>query len=319
MSSSGIISKKLKFKGEKPKKKKRSHHSGHGGGGDDEADSLAALVAADPRGWVFPENPLEISGPAFILLPSEPITCLAWDPQRERVYAAPIDLPQVPEGMNDLSEAEILQTIEPSDVNHVWVISRLSGSEDVVSLRSSTGTFLTASPSGTLSASTPSRGPLEAFIPLAASSTSSSSSSLFPGYSIQTQHNSKYLSTVPPTGAAVGKLRAELRVDADTPQANETVRIKCQREFVYKARLAQQEAQDSGGARSKKRMLEGGPSEGSIEDEMKKNREAQTWGGGRSIVSEKDRRELKKARKEGKLAEAMLDRRAALKSDRYAK
>ncbi|WVQ95930.1 hypothetical protein IAU59_003029 [Kwoniella sp. CBS 9459] len=318
MSSGSVISKKLKFKGDKPKKKKRSHHSGHGGGGD-EGDDLAALAAADPRGWVFPENPLEISGPAFILLPTQPMTCLAWDPQRQRVYAAPIDIPQAPAGMNDLSEAEILQTIEPSDVNHVWVISRLSGSEDVVSLRSSTGTFLTASPSGTLSASTPSRGPLEAFIPLASSSSSSSSSSaLFPEYAIQTQHNSKYLSTVPPTGAAVGKLKAELRVDADTPQENETVRIKCQREFVFKARLAQQEMQE-GGSRSKKRVLEGGPSEGSIEDEMKKNREAQTWGGGKTIVSEKDRRELKKARKEGKLAEAMLDRRAALKSDRYAK
>ncbi|OCF40669.1 protein FRG1 [Kwoniella heveanensis CBS 569] len=315
--SSGVVSKKLKFKGDKPKKKKRSHHSSHGGAGEDEGDDLAALAAADPRGWVFPENPMEISGPAFILLPSEPMTCLAWDPQRQRVYAAPIDLPQVPEGMNDLSEAEILQTIEPSDVNHVWVISRLSGSEDVVSLRTSTGTFLTASPSGTLSATTPSRGPLEAFIPLA----SSSSSSIFPEYTIQTQHNSKYLSTVPPTGAAIGKLKAELRVDADTPQKNETVRIKCQREFVYKARLAQQEAQDGSGVgrSNKKRLLEGGPLEGSIEDEMKKNREAQTWGGGRSIISEKDRRELKKARKEGKLAEAMLDRRAALKSDRYAK
>jgi hypothetical protein len=43
------------------------------------------------------------------------------------------------------------------------------------------------------------------------------------------------------------------------------------------------------------------------------SREAQTWGAGKSIISDKDRRDLKKARKEGKLAEAMLDRRAALK------
>lgn len=61
----------------------------------------------------------------------------------------------------------------------------------------------------------------------------------------------------------------------------------------------------------------------------------QAWGGGRSIVSDADRREIKRAKKEGRLAEAMLDRRAALKrfvpsaspprilvdwpSDRYAK
>lgn len=43
------------------------------------------------------------------------------------------------------------------------------------------------------------------------------------------------------------------------------------------------------------------------------SREAQTWGAGKTIISDKDRKGLKKARKEGKLAEAMLDRRAALK------
>ncbi|WWC65994.1 uncharacterized protein I303_108616 [Kwoniella dejecticola CBS 10117] len=316
MSSSSVVSKKLKFKGDKVKKKKRSHNHSGGGGGED--DELAALAAADPRGWVFPEHPMEINGPAFILLPTQPLTCLAWDANRQRVYAAPVDIPQVPEGMDDLTEAEILQTIEPSDINHVWVTSRLSGSEDVISLRTSTGTFLTATPSGTLTASTPSRGPLEAFIPQPSSSSSSSSSAGgFPGWVIQTQHNSKYLSASPPTGISVGKLKAELRIDVDTPGEDEVVRIKCQREFVYKAKLAM--AQGKEGSSSKKRFLDGGPNEGSMDDEMKRNKESQTWGGGRTIVSEKDRRELKKARKEGKLGEAMLDRRAALKSDRYAK
>lgn len=48
-------------------------------------------------------------------------------------------------------------------------------------------------------------------------------------------------------------------------------------------------------------------------EELTDSREAQTWGLGKSIVSDRDRKDLKKARKEGKLAEAMLDRRAALK------
>jgi len=43
------------------------------------------------------------------------------------------------------------------------------------------------------------------------------------------------------------------------------------------------------------------------------SKEAQTWGAGRVVVSESDRKDIKKARKEGRLAEAMLDRRAALK------
>lgn len=43
------------------------------------------------------------------------------------------------------------------------------------------------------------------------------------------------------------------------------------------------------------------------------SREAQTWGAGRVKLSDKDRRDVKKAKKEGRYAEAMLDRRAALK------
>lgn len=49
MSAAGVVSKKLKFKGEKSKKKKRSHHHSSGGGGGD-GDELEALAVADPRG-----------------------------------------------------------------------------------------------------------------------------------------------------------------------------------------------------------------------------------------------------------------------------
>lgn len=49
---SGVVSKKLKFKGDKPKKKKRSHRDEGGEGGG--ADELAALAAADPRGRSHP-------------------------------------------------------------------------------------------------------------------------------------------------------------------------------------------------------------------------------------------------------------------------
>lgn len=42
---SGVVSKKLKFKGDKPKKKKRSHQEA-----DDPDEELAAMASADPRG-----------------------------------------------------------------------------------------------------------------------------------------------------------------------------------------------------------------------------------------------------------------------------
>ena len=59
-----------------------------------------------------------------------------WDPTRQKVYAAPIDVPEVAEGANELSPNELLQATEPSDINHVWVVSRLAGSEEI-SLRTS--------------------------------------------------------------------------------------------------------------------------------------------------------------------------------------
>ena len=62
---------------------------------------------------------------------------IQWDPVRQRVYASTITLPVAPEGTDELSPNEILEVVEPTDVNQVWVISRLSGSEDVISLRSS--------------------------------------------------------------------------------------------------------------------------------------------------------------------------------------
>lgn len=44
--STSVVSKKLKFKGDKPKKKKRSHRDVEDSGHDD----AAALAAADPQG-----------------------------------------------------------------------------------------------------------------------------------------------------------------------------------------------------------------------------------------------------------------------------
>lgn len=58
------------------------------------------------------------------------------------MYAAPLDLPEAPEGANELSSSEVLNIIEPNEVSHVWVISRLAGSEGIISLRTSTYVLL---------------------------------------------------------------------------------------------------------------------------------------------------------------------------------
>lgn len=121
----------------------------------------------------------------------------------------------------------------------------------------SRGTFLTATPSGNLTATTPSRGPLEAFTPLL-----TKSSSLFPICSIRTQ-SEKYLS------ASTSGDKIELRADSEEVDEHEKVYIKCQREFVYKAKIAAAEARGETSG-SKKRVFDNGPDAGSIEDEIAK-------------------------------------------------
>jgi protein FRG1 len=135
------------------KKKKRSHKEIDGG---DDVDSL--IEAGDPTGktdpilrvskaisficaipdWIYPKDVLDILGPSFILLPTTPPTCLAWNPTLQRVYAAPVTLPVAPADESELTINEALEVVEPTDVNQVWVVARLSGSEDVITLRSST-------------------------------------------------------------------------------------------------------------------------------------------------------------------------------------
>ncbi|KAG2054734.1 hypothetical protein BDR06DRAFT_375175 [Suillus hirtellus] len=65
-------------------------------------------------------------------------------------------------------------------------------------------------------------------------------------------------------------------------------------------------------AHEEKKKREAG-SELTVIDETSTNHMHQAWGAGRSVVSKEDKRELKRARKEGRLAEALLDRRAKLK------
>jgi hypothetical protein len=45
----------------------------------------------------------------------------------------------------------------------------------------------------------------------------------------------------------------------------------------------------------------------------------QSWGGGKLHMTREDSKRLKKAKSEGRINEAMLDRRALMKADRYCK
>jgi protein FRG1 len=114
-----------------------------------------------------------------------------------------------------------------------------------------------------LTATTPSRGPLESFVP----SLTPSPTSPFPTLTLQS-HSEKYFSATTLTGSAptILKSKAELRADADVVGEGEGLRIKCQREFVLKAKMAMEDAKEGKG----RTRVEGGPAPGSLEDEMRK-------------------------------------------------
>jgi hypothetical protein len=105
----------------------------------------------------------------------------------------------------------------------------------------------------------------------------------------------KYLSVDEVSGGAL-----TLRGDSDEVGFKERFWVRIQSKY-------QREANEE---EKKKKEGEKPPQ---IGDEKSSNHMFQAWGAGRSVVSDQDKKELKRARKEGRLAEAMLDRRAKLK------
>ena len=124
---------------------------------------------------------------------------------------------------------------------------------------------MTAAPSGALSASTPSRGPLESFSP-----SLSEGSSGRPTFSLQSNSH-KYLSVyapdVKPTEGTT-TTKYELRGDIESLGDMESWKVKCQREFVLKARI-----EALGGPKGKKRTADGAgyvENAGTLEDEQER-------------------------------------------------
>ncbi|EJD02409.1 uncharacterized protein FOMMEDRAFT_147388 [Fomitiporia mediterranea MF3/22] len=292
---------KLRFKGDKPKKKRKHVEDG------DEAEPSRRRRREDEEEndetWVRPEKPEEIRGPVFIMHPSDPSpVCISFDSTRGRAVISSLDKDKgakdgEAEDAGDNKEEGSLLSREPTDVSQVWVATRVAGS-DTLTLRtgtaSSTGSgetkFLSCDDHGIVSAFREARGPQESWTPL-----------VLPDGMIAFQNiYEKYLGIDEVAGGG-----RSLRGDAEEIGFNERFWVKVQSR--YKREASEEER--------KKKFKEG---EGKSKiDEAGTNRTYQAWGAGRSIVSKEDKAELKKARKEGKLAEALLDRRAKLKSDRF--
>ncbi|KAH9854197.1 FRG1-like family-domain-containing protein [Lenzites betulinus] len=274
---------KLKFKGEKSKKKRKHEDSEEGPSTrrrrkEEEEDA--------PETWVFPEGPNEIRGPAFIIHPSDPspIT-ITYDSTRGRIVLHSVD-----KDKTDDSESPSIKDRTPAEVSQVWVVTRVAGSP-TINLRTGVGEgkFISCDKHGIVSADREARGPQEEWTPV-----------VFPDGMVAFQNvYEKYLGVDEVAGGQLS-----LRGDSEEVGFRERFWVKVQSKY-------KKEAHDE-----EKKRKEGLIDVSSV-DEAGSNKMYQAWGAGRSVVSSADKTELKKARKEGRLAEALLERRAKLKSDRF--
>lgn len=91
---------------------------------------------------------------------------------------------------------------------------------------------------------------------------------MFPSFSLKTSTD-KYISVPASEKDKILAKKAELRADATEIGEFESLRVKCQREHVLKAKIEAIASRDGGAG--KRRLLErGGPAIGSIDDELKR-------------------------------------------------
>ncbi|KAF7338190.1 Protein FRG1 [Mycena venus] len=289
MSELKVKSSKLTFKGEKPKKKRKREDGDEGRPGG--SKSKRKEDDKDPETWVLPAQPNEIRGPTFIVHPSDPSPiCVTYNNTSNRVVLTTLDKTRADDPEDLTTAPPTLLERTPTDVSQVWVITRVAGSP-TINLRTGTGEgkFLSCDAHGLVSADRDARGPQEEWTPIV----------LPDGMVAFMNVYEKYLSVDEVAGGAM-----TLRGDSDEVGFRERFWIKIQ--YKYQKEANEEEKQKKDGLADPMRI-----------DETGTNKLYQTWGMGRSIVSHEDKKELKRARKEGRLAEAMLDRRAKLKSDRF--
>ncbi|KAG6833706.1 hypothetical protein H0H87_002904 [Tephrocybe sp. NHM501043] len=278
MSTDKVRSTKLIFKGDKPKKKRKREDGGIG----PSKKSRRKDDDEDPETWVSPETANEIRGPTFIVHPSDPSPiCINFNSTTNRIVIYYFDK----EKLDDDAEPPSLMDRTPTDISQVWVTTRVAGSP-TVNLRTGTGEgkFLSCDAHGLVSADRDARGPQEEWTPVV----------LLDGMVAFMNVYEKYLSVDEVAGGSM-----QLRGDSDEVGFRERFWVKIQSK--YKKEANEEE---------KKKV---GVAENPRINESSSNKLYQTWGAGRLVVSTEDKKELKKARKEGRLAEALLDRRAKLK------
>ena len=148
--------KALSFKGDKKPSKKRKRTQ-NGEGDDDSPASKQLIPAADAEpedddNWVSADALTDITGPVMLVLPTEPVTCLATDAMG-KVHASPVE---------NMVEDEP-RTAEPHLVSQVWIATKVVGSENEFTFKGHHGRYLGCDKYGICSAMREAISPEETF------------------------------------------------------------------------------------------------------------------------------------------------------------
>ncbi|KXS18693.1 hypothetical protein M427DRAFT_53637 [Gonapodya prolifera JEL478] len=286
---------RLRFKGE-PTKKKKKKRKAEGDSGDEVTE-----------GWINADSMDDIAGPLFFVTTvTDPPSSLCTFENSNVVSITPAVPPS-----ESSSDPTSISALEPSSVTQVFVAKRANPSVPVFSLKSAFNKYLSCDKFGLVTCEQEAVGPLEEW------------DIIFREDGVAIKHHvyDKFLKAdsvaLKTTGPRSGNV---VRADSENVGFAEVWRVRCQAETRAAVRKE----------KKKRRGLldEGG--QGVAEDvgdvdkfEVDQIKKFHTWGLGRLVTPTTTggeaipKTDLKRALKQGKLHEALLDRRTKLKHDKF--
>ena len=307
---------RLTFKGDAPKRKRPKTTEGRSKRRVQEgAESDVESVGGDEQAWVPAEEPAEMSGPTFLHQAADGgAAALTFNATMGKVDVSHVAPPALPGDEAALADGALVVATEitPQSVHQVWVATQMPMTNSWT-LKSTQGTFLSCDRYGGVHADSEARGPQEEWTlkrvesaiahPADAPLPSDTVLGVRRGIALQS-HYGGWLA-LETTDEGKRSVRADATELGDACVWDASVQWK----FRHAVRATRRAARRDAPA--------GAPD---VLDEERLSRSRPGWNAGtRAHTAVGPRSELLRAQREGRLSEAMLDRRAALKSDKYAK
>ncbi|SPO38100.1 uncharacterized protein PSFLO_03577 [Pseudozyma flocculosa] len=325
---------RLSFKGDKPEKKKKHKSSSAGGSSSSSkkkrrAEDYVSDVeeyGGDEQAWVPAVRIDDVAGPSFLYqqgpASSHPF-CISFNTTLNALEAAALVPPDAHQlasssaakdavALEEVEGAQIVSItteVTPQSVHQVWVANRIEGTSSWT-LRGAEGKYLGCDRFGVVKASAEARGPQEEWelvaAPPAAAAGGGGAGSQEPARLALRSAHGGYLTLDEVAGG-----KKVIRADADSIGESEMWQVMLQWSHRHKARYGDQLAKKLKGqediATSKADALD-------KEVKLFKSRAGTGYMPAEfSSMSAEDRKALRKAQKEGRLAEEMLDRRTKYK------